>query len=117
MKNNIIIQKSEDFSVRIINLYKFLAYDKKEFVIAKQILRSGTSIGANIVEAQNASSARDFIAKLEISLKEQGETAYWLRLLKRTDFLTKTQFDALNRDSDELGRLLTSIIKTKKSKK
>ena len=115
--NNTVLEKSEDFSVRIINLYRYLAFDKKEFVLSKQLLRSGTSIGANATEAQNASSDKDFIAKMEISLKEQGETAYWLRLLKRTDYLTQTQFEAINNDCEELGKLLTSIIKSKKSKK
>ena len=111
---NVILEKSEDFAVRIINLYKYLVFDKKEFVLSKQILRSGTSIGANAAEAQNGPSTKDFIVKMEIALKEQAETSYRLRLLKRTDYLTPKQFNALIGDSDEIGRLLTSIIKTSK---
>ena len=111
---NAIADKSKAFAVRIINLYKYLCENKKEFVLSKQILRSGTSIGANVKEAVRAQSKADFIFKLNISLKEASETEYWLELLHDTDYISDEQFESLNADCSELLKILTSIIKTSK---
>lgn len=116
MSNNLIMDKSKRFAIRIINLYKFLCYEKKEFVLSKQILRSGTSIGANIRESKNAQSNADFISKMNIALKEADETAYWLELLHETEYITDNQFNSLAADCQELIKILTSIIKTSKRK-
>ena len=110
MKESIVQKKSFDFSLKIINLYKKLQ-EEKEFIISRQILRSGTSIGANIEEALAGQSKKDFIAKMSISSKEARETKYWLRLLKESD-LTKINVDDLINDIHELIRILTSIVKT-----
>ena len=91
MKDNVVKDKSLEFAVRIVNLYKFLVNEQKEFVMSKQILRSGTSIGANIREAEQAQSRADFINKLNIALKEANETEYWLELLIRTEYITREQ--------------------------
>lgn len=115
MKNNVVKAKSLEFAVRIVNLYKFLANEQKEFVISKQILRSGTSIGANIREAEQAQSRADFINKLNIALKEANETEYWLELLIRTEYITQEQYESINNDSTEINKLLISIIKTTKN--
>jgi four helix bundle protein len=104
-----------DFAIRIVNLYKFLVYEKKELVMSKQILRSGTSIGANIREAEHAQSRADFINKLNIALKEANETEYWLELLLRTEYINRSQYDNINKDCIEVNRLLISIIKTSKN--
>jgi four helix bundle protein len=108
---NVIVEKSFEFSVRIINLYKHLQYEKKEYVLSKQILRSGTSIGANIFEAQRAQSKADFNAKMNISLKEANETYYWLRLLHRTDFISDEAFNSIEKDVNEIISILVSICK------
>ena len=105
-------QKSRCFAIRIIRLYQYLCKEKQEYVLSKQLLRSGTSIGANIAEAQQAQSKPDFVHKMSIALKEANETQYWLKLLYRTDYLTKTQFDSMNTDIYELLSLLTAICKT-----
>ncbi len=110
----IIEQKSFRFAIRIVNLYRFLRYQKKEFVLSKQLLRSGTSIGANIAEAEQAQSRADFIAKLNIALKEAAETNYWLRLLHATDYLTDSEFQSIHCDCKEVERMLTAIIKSTK---
>ena len=112
--NPIVQNKSFDFSVRIVNLCKYLQSEHKDYILSKQLLRSGTSIGANISESQQAQSRPDFINKLNIALKEACETDYWLRLLHKTDFLTDEQFLSIFSDCQELERLLTSIIKTTK---
>jgi len=112
---NIVYNKSEDFAVRIINLCKYLVDDKKEFVMSKQILRSGTNIVANLSEAECAISKNDWVSKVYISLKETSETACWLRLLFRTDFITETQFKSLYSDCIEIKRILSSSTKTAKS--
>ena len=112
MKNNIIKEKSFSFAKRIVNMYKFLTEQKREFVLSKQLLRSGTSIGANIHEAVQGQSKKDFIAKLCISLKETSETEYWLLLLKETNYIDEKSFSSINDDCIELLKLLTSIIKT-----
>ena len=115
MKDNIVKTKSFDFAVRIVNLYKHLTADKKEFVLSKQLLRSGTSIGANVTESENAQSKADFISKMNIALKEASETQYWLLLLHSTDYLSDKEFASINEDAAELVAILTSICKTTKS--
>ncbi len=111
MSGNILKDKSFQFSLEIISLYKYLTQVKKEYILSKQLLRSGTSIGANIEEALVSQSKKEFIAKLNISLKEAHETHYWLRLLKESGYIGK---DNLILKSEELFKLLTSIIKTTK---
>lgn len=108
---NIIEIKSFDFAVRIVNLYKHLTNDKKEFVLAKQLLRSGTSIGANIAEAQKAQTKPDFNAKMNIALKEANETEYWLKLLYKTEYLTEKEFGNIEKDIKEIIAILVSICK------
>lgn len=114
MKDNPVAEKSFEFAVRIVNVSKYLRHCKKEYVLSKQLLKSGTSIGANISEAQRGQSRADFSAKMNIALKEASETEYWLRLLYRTDYLTNAEFNSLERDVDELLSLLTAITKTTK---
>ena len=113
MENTIEV-KSFRFAVRIVKLCKHLRGIKKEFILSKQLLRSGTSIGANIAEAQQAQSRPDFISKLNIALKEAVETNYWLRLLQAADYLTQAEFSSIYADCVELEKLLTAIIKTMK---
>lgn len=108
---NVIVAKSFDFAVRIVNLYKHLTNEKKEYILSKQLLRSGTSIGANVSEAQKAQSTADFNAKMNISLKEANETEYWLRLLNETEFLTKQEFESIESDINEIIAILVSICK------
>ena len=108
-----IYSKSFDFALRIVNLKKYLN-SKREYDIAKQILRSGTSIGANVAEARQAQSRADFITKMSIALKEASETDFWLSLLYRAGYLTESQYNSLAADCNELNRLLTSIIKSSK---
>lgn len=110
--DNIIVDKSKAFAVRTINLYKYLCNEKKEFVLSKQLLRSGTSIGANVKEAIRGQSKDDFAHKINISLKEASESEYWLELLCETNYITKLQFDSIIADCRELIKILTSIIKT-----
>ena len=117
MKENIILNKSFDFSVRIINLYRYLMNNSKEYVLSKQILRSGTSIGANVNEAIEAQSKKDFISKMGIALKETSETIYWLRLLHATKYTTKIQFYSICADAYEIKRIISSIILSSKEKK
>ena len=107
-------QKSFLFAVRIVKLCKHLNTAKKEYVLSKQLLRAGTSIGANIAEAEQAQSKADFISKMNIALKEAVETNYWLRLLQASDYLTNTEFSSIHSDCRELEKMLTSIIKTAK---
>ena len=114
MKENVIEVKSFDFAVRIVNLYKYLATEKKEFVLSKQLLRSGTSIGANVSEAQMGQSKSDFNAKMYIALKVANETQYWLKLLFKTEYLTKGEFDSIENDIKEIIALLISITKSVK---
>ena len=112
MKENILIEKSIDFAARIIKLQRYLVKDKKETIISKQIVRSGTSIGANVAEAQRGQSKADFIAKMSIALKEANETEYWLRLLYRTDYLSNDQFESIYKDIQELLGILIAICRT-----
>jgi four helix bundle protein len=114
MKESILREKSYQFALRIIKLYKFISTEKKEFVLSKQILRSGTSIGANVEESNQAQSKTDFIHKLSIAQKESAETNYWLRLLRDSEYLSDKQAESLLIDCEELQRLLTSSIKTAK---
>ena len=107
-------KKSFAFAVRIVNLYKYLVEQKSEYVISKQILRSGTSIGANLREAKRAQSTLDFHTKLTIALKEADESAYWLELLCETNFIDKKMYDSIQTDCEEIIKLLASITKTTK---
>ena len=109
--------KSIAFAVRIVNLRKFLIQKYKEHTLSNQVLRSGTSIGANVSEAQKAQSKADFYSKMCIALKEANETQYWLTLLYKTHYISKTQFESINADADELICMLTAICKTADSKK
>ena len=109
-----IQDKSYRFAVRVVKLCRYLQSEHKEFVIGRQLMRSGTSIGANVAESQQAQSRADFVNKLNIALKEAYETDYWLRLLKDTQYLTKEQFVSIYSDCCELERLLISIIKASK---
>jgi four helix bundle protein len=113
-KKNIIREKSFAFAIDIVNLYKVLI-EKKEFVLSRQVVRSGTSIGANVRESEHAQSKADFIHKLSISLKEANETEYWLDLLYETKYLSDIEFQNIKPKIIELLRLLTSIIKTSKN--
>jgi four helix bundle protein len=113
-KDNILKDKSFLFALRIIKCYQYLKTDKNEFVLSKQLLRCGTSIGANIRESEQAQSRIDFIHKLSISLKEANETEYWLELLTQSGYLESKLFESLHKDCKELLKLLTSIIKTSK---
>ena len=115
MKENVIKTRSFAFSVKIVNLYKFLIAEKKEFVLSRQLLRSGTSIGAMVREAEQAESRADFIHKLAIGLKEANETDYWLDLLKETDYISVLEYNEIKIDISEILKLLTKIIKTSKS--
>lgn len=112
MKDNIIVTKSFDFAIKIVNLYKFLSEGKREYVMSKQILKSGTSIGANVRESQGAESKADFIHKLSIAQKETDETSYWLELLYKTEFISIEQYENLSSDSRELRKIIASIILT-----
>ena len=116
MKENIIQQKSFRFAVRIINLYKFLTNEKKEFVLSKQIVRSGTSIGANIEESIGGQSEKDFLAKLSISYKEARETIYWLKLLNETEYISKIEFESIHSEAEEICKILAKIIITLRGK-
>ena len=111
---NVIQTKSYAFAVRIVLLYRHLLKEKREFVLAKQLLRCGTSIGANVEEAIGGQSRADFVAKLSIAYKEARETSYWLRLLKDTGYLTEQEFDSIHADSDELCRIIAAIQKSTK---
>ncbi len=114
MKENVIKEKSFDFAVRIYKLNKYLQEEKKEYILSKQLLRSGTSIGANVSEAVQAISKADFRAKMSIALKEASETEYWLRLLKAVELLTKVEFDSVCSDCAEIEKILVSILKSLK---
>ena len=112
-----VADKSFEFAVRIVNLCKYLRYKKKEYVLTKQLLRSGTSIGANVHEGRRAQSRADFLSKMRIALKEANETYYWLKLLYRTEYLTKMEFKSMEADVDEMLRILTAICKTTAAEK
>lgn len=111
-EGNVVEKKSFAFAVRIVRLCRFLKEKKKELVISKQLLRAGTSVGANVAEAQEAFSEKDFAAKLSIARKEAAESAYWIRLLFETEYLSQEQFDSIYGDAVELRKILSSIVLT-----
>jgi four helix bundle protein len=115
--DNVIVDKSKAFALRIIKLYKYLCSDKNEYILSKQLLRSGTSIGANVKEAIRGQSKADFVSKLNISLKEASETEYWLELLHESGYLSDEQFNSIYADCVELLKLLTAIINSSKGGK
>ncbi len=112
MENNIIVDKSKSFALRIIKLSKYLTNDKNEFVLSRQILKSGTSIGANVKEAIRAQSKPDFYSKMNIALKEASETEYWLELLFESEYITSQEFNSIYPDCEEIIKILVSITKT-----
>jgi len=112
MKKNLIEDKSFDFAQKIVLTYKDLVYVKKEFVLSKQLLRSGTSVGANVSEAVFGQSDKDFVSKLKIARKEANESLFWIRLMEKTDFLEIKTSSTLKKDATELVRILTAIIKS-----
>ena len=111
MSENAILEKSKVLAVRMVKLYKYLREEKQEYVLSNQVLRSGTSIGANVREAVQGQSRKDFLAKLSIALKEAVETEYWLELLYETDYLISEEFGSIYEEAGEVARLLTSIVK------
>lgn len=115
MKDNVVKNKSFAFAVRVVKLYQYLCEHKKEFVLSKQLLRSGTSVGAMVREAEHAETKNDFKHKMGIAQKEINETIYWLELLKETDYLTSEQFESLNADAVEIIKLITAILKSVKA--
>ncbi len=114
MRENAVREKSKAFALRTIQVYQYLCSEKKEFVLSKQLLRSGTSIGANVREGDRAQSKAEFIAKLNTSLKEADETQYWLELLHESGYMDDGMYDGISADCEELIRLLVSIIKASK---
>ena len=113
--NSIVADKSKAFAIRVVGMARYLQKEKGEFVLSKQVLKSGTSIGANVRESKNAESTLDFIHKLEIALKESDETEYWLDILYETNYIPQSIYDSMLTDNKELTALLISIIKTSKS--
>ena len=111
---NVVKDKSFAFAIRVVRAYQHLVSEKREFILSKQVLRSGTSIGANIEEAIGGQSEADFIAKLSIAYKEARETCYWIRLLQATDYLTESQAQSLLKDAEELCRIISKILLTTK---
>lgn len=116
MSGNLILEKCLDFSVRVYKMVRYLQDEKQESILGKQILKSGTSVGANVAESIRAESPSDFIHKLGISSKEGEETIYWLRLLHRVELITDEQYTSMKEDADELMRLITASIKTTKKR-
>lgn len=113
---NITYEKAYNFAIRVVNAYKYLNKEKKEFVLSKQLLRSGTSIGANLAEADGAISNADFSAKVSIAYKETLETKYWLSLLRDTGYIETKSFESIYNDADELAKILFSILKSTRIK-
>ena len=111
---NVVEEKSFQLAIRTIRLYQYLRSKKKEFVLSKQLLRSGTSVGANVAEAQQAQSRADSLSKINIALKEAAETEYWLRLLRATDYLEEKEFRSIYSDCEQVKKLLVAIVKTTK---
>jgi four helix bundle protein len=116
-ENNLILTESKKFALRIIKLYRYLAFEKHEYVLSKQAVRSGTSIGANIREAVQAQSRADFLSKMQIALKEASETEYWLELLYESAYLNRTEFEDIYADCNQLNRILISIVKSTKNQR
>ncbi len=114
--NNLVVDKSKAFALRTIRLYQFLLKERREFVLSKQLVRSGTSIGANVREAIQGQSGKDFLAKMSIALKEAVESEYWLELLHEAEYLTDKEFGGVWADCNELVKLLTAIVKSTKDK-
>jgi four helix bundle protein len=114
MKENPVKDKSFAFALRVVKLAKYLEGEKKEFVLSRQVLRSGTAIGALVREAEHAESKADFIHKMSIALKEANETLYWLELLHQGGYISEESFESIRSDSDELVKLLVAIVKTAK---
>jgi len=112
--DNLIQQKTFAFSIRVINAFKFLKFKKQKYILSKQLLRSGTSIGANIEEAIGAQSKPDFLSKLSVSYKEARETVYWIRLLQATDYLSQQMVESLKKDAEEICRIIAKILLTSK---
>ena len=110
MSESIIKKKSFVFAIRIVKLYQFIVAEKKEFIMSKQMMRSGTSVGANVREAINGQSKADFVHKLSIAQKECDETIYWLELLKETNYIKQIEFDSINNDAVEILKIIKSII-------
>lgn len=117
MAENAVFSKSKKFAVRIVRLYKYLCESKSEYVLSKQLLRSGTSIGANIAEAECGISKKDFLAKMYIAFKESAETKYWIELLYETKYITEEQYKSIVADCIELQKLLSAITKNSKDEK
>ena len=115
MNEQTALMKSKRFAVRIVNLYRFLCEERKEYVLSKQVLRSGTSIGANLSESTAAISRKDFLSKIYIALKECSETLYWLELLRDTEYITEEMFHSMQSDCEELRKMLSSSTKTLKT--
>ena len=116
MKNNVVMEKAVAFAIRIVNLYKVLC-SRKEYVLSKQLLRSGTSVGALLKEGEHAQSRADFLSKMNIALKEANESLYWIDPLYRTDYITEQEFQSIIKDCEELLKLLASIVKTTRQTK
>ncbi|MBR6580404.1 MAG: four helix bundle protein [Ruminococcus sp.] len=114
-ERNIIVEKSKNFALRIIKLYKYLVSEKREYVISKQLLRCGTSIGANVKEAIRGQSKADFYAKMNIALKEASETEYWLELIYESEYIEKKHFQSIYYDCQEILKILMAITKTQNS--
>ncbi len=115
-RENIILDKTYNYAIRIVKLYQYLCKEKKEFELSRQILRSGTSIGANVEESVGGLSRKDFLAKLGVSYREARETRFWLRLLRDTDYISKEQSESMLEDLEEIIRIITAIQKTIKNK-
>jgi len=112
---NVIESKSKRFAIRIVHLAKYLQREKREFVLSRQLLRSGTSIGANVKEAIRGQSRADFVSKMNIALKEASETEYWLEILHETNYLTDREFESIHDNNKEILRILMSIVKTSRN--
>ena len=117
MKKNIIEEKTKHFSIRIIKLCKYLGNEKKEFILSKQLLRSGTSIGANVKEGINAMSKKEFISKLNIAFKEAKETEYWLEILKETEYIKQNEYESINEECIQIIKIIATVLKTATNKK
>lgn len=113
--DNVIENKSFQFAIRIVRLYKFLCEEKKEYILSKQLLRAGTSIGANVTESQQAQSKPDFVSKISIAIKEASETKYWIKLLGATEYLSENQTKSILDDCVEIEKILVTILKSAKN--
>lgn len=113
--DNVIENKSFQFAIRIVRLYKFLCEEKKEYILSKQLLRAGTSIGANVTESQQAQSKPNFVSKISIALKEASETKYWIKLLGATEYLSENQTNSILDDCVEIEKILVTILKSAKN--